>query len=417
MYNDRKFTPRNSPRPYSGGSSRNSPRGNGFGGNRGGGGGRSRQRFGSKIDHAQYVRKISDLPKFEEEKIENSFDDFKLDAQLRKNIEAKGFDIPTPIQSKCIPLIIEKRDVIGLAGTGTGKTGAFLIPLVNAALLDKNQKTLIIAPTRELATQIHKEFLYLVRNTRVYAALCIGGESMTRQRYAISKRPQFIIATPGRLLDHSRTRVINLSEYNNIVLDEVDVMFDMGFIEDIKYVISMLPENRRMLFFSATMNPKIERLAQSILRNPVKISVRASTASELVDQDVVKFKDKEDKFKKLNEILVTDEQIKVIIFVNTKISVDDLKKKLMFNNIQSESIHGDKRQNERRRAIENFSAGRVKILVATDVAARGLDIQNVSHVINYDEPSDYQNFIHRIGRTGRAGKLGKALTFIPHMNY
>jgi ATP-dependent RNA helicase RhlE len=388
-------------------------RGSGYGGNSRGGRGR-RNSFAQKIDYSKYIKKIVEVPESEQYVVTNTVDDFDLVDQLRKNILAKGFNTPTPIQDQSINSILEGKDLIGLAGTGTGKTGAFLIPLINDAIKDRKQRTIILAPTRELAIQIHREFIYLVRNTNVYAALCIGGESMFKQRQNLSRGPQFVIATPGRLLDHVRSRTIIIPNYQNIVLDEVDIMLDMGFVNDIQTVVSQLPENRRMLFFSATLSHEIEKLAQKFLRNPVKISVNAHSASESVDQDVVRFSSKDDKFQKLSELLVKEEFEKVLIFVATKSGTEEIKRKLVQNNIKSESIHGDKRQRERKNAIESFTNNYVSVLVATDVAARGLDIKDVSHVINYDEPNNFETYIHRIGRTGRAGKVGKSLTFVSH---
>lgn len=345
--------------------------------------------------------------------VKNTFNDFNIDDRLKKNIAYRNYTVPTPIQDMSIPEILNGKDLIGIANTGTGKTLAFLIPLLDKMLKNRHQKVIIIAPTRELAKQIQDEFYLISRGLGFYSTLCIGGERINRQIQELNKNPNFIVATPGRLLDHINSKRINLNTFNNIVLDEADHMVDIGFLNDIKKIISLLPSNRQSLFFSATIDGKVKEVLKQFVNNdPVTISVSQSETSENITQEVIKVAHQGQKINILFELLSKKEFEKVLIFTRTKHGAQKLANELKFKNFKANAIHGNKRQNQRIKTLESFKYNRINILVATDVASRGLDISDVSHVINYDQPNDYDTYIHRIGRTGRANKKGTAITFI-----
>jgi len=341
-----------------------------------------------------------------------NYSQFDITQNLKKNIYDKGYSNPTKIQYDAIPLIIEGRDILGLASTGSGKTAAFLIPLINKISKDRDNRILILEPTRELASQVQEEFRQLATNTGFKSVLIIGGSSIRTQMGILRKNPEFVIATPGRLKDLSQRGAINLSIINNVVLDEVDRMLDMGFVDDIKSIIGKLDEKRQSLFFSATMNRKSEEIANTLLHNPVKVEVEIQAPGKNVDQDVVRLEKGETKYDVLLKLLKHEELKKVLVFTSTKRSADRLCDRLYEDKIHVEALHGDKRQNQRMKIINDFKQGRIDVLVATDVASRGLDVDNITHVINFDMPQSYDDYIHRIGRTGRAGKKGFALTFV-----
>lgn len=367
---------------------------------------------GENIHPSRYVNKAEEQISEETYIIKNNFSDFPIDLRLKENITSHGYDKPTPIQDETIPLILNGRDVVGIANTGTGKTAAFLIPLLNKIINNPSERVLIIVPTRELAVQIDDELLAFAKGLAVRSLLCIGGASINRQIFILRQNPHIIIGTPGRLNDLLKRQALNLSFFKNIVLDEVDRMVDIGFIQDIKYIISLLSRARQSLFFSATVSNEINGIIQKFLTNPVTISVKRKETAKGIDQDVIKVSDKNQKVAKLMELLRQEDFQKVLIFGRTKWGVERLSKTLYQNGFSAGSIHGNKTQNQRLRVLSEFKDDRLKVLVATDVAARGLDIPDVSHVINFDEPSTYTDYIHRIGRTGRANKAGKALTFV-----
>jgi ATP-dependent RNA helicase RhlE len=344
--------------------------------------------------------------------IEHSFSDFVIDEIIKQNINTRGYNIPTPIQDQAILPILEGRDVVGIANTGTGKTAAFLIPILNKIIHNISEKALIIVPTRELAVQIEEELRSLSRNIRINSLLCIGGASIDRQLFLLRRNPNVIIGTPGRLKDLGQRKLLNVSDFKTIVLDEVDRMLDIGFIQDIKYIISLLSPQRQSLFFSATISPEINNIIHTFLKNPITISVKLKENVPAIHQDIIRVRDKNDKIEKLHALLKQEEFKKVLIFGRTKWGVERLYQTLQRKGFKAASIHGNKSLNQRLRVLAQFKQNQLSILVATDVAARGLDIENVSHVINYDEPSTYTDYIHRIGRTGRAQKTGKALTFV-----
>lgn len=343
--------------------------------------------------------------------IKNKFADFVLDGRLSRNITNHGYNTPTPIQDQAIPEIIDGRDVVGVANTGTGKTAAFLIPLINKVILNRNSRVLIIAPTRELAVQIDEELRSFSQGLGVYSVVCIGGVSIRGQIIKLQKGPHFVIGTPGRLLDLENQRKIDFGRFDSIVLDEVDRMLDMGFIHDINQIISKLPQRRQSLFFSATLDSKVKDVMSKFIYNPVMISVKTADASTNVHQDVIELRGR-NKANVLCELLDRKEVSKTLIFMRTKRSADTLHRNLSNVGFQTAVLHGNKTQNQRQRSLEQFRHDKVNILIATDVASRGIDVNDITHVINYDLPESYDAYIHRIGRTGRADKKGIALTFV-----
>jgi ATP-dependent RNA helicase RhlE len=345
---------------------------------------------------------------------QHQFKDFPLEERLQLNIKARGYTTPTPIQDAAIQPILEGKDLVGLANTGSGKTAAFLLPILHHLRQFPYQEAavLVLVPTRELAAQIDEEFRVFAWGLKLYSALCVGGASINRQIAALNRRPQVIIGTPGRLTDLFDRRVLRLDGIRILVLDEVDRMLDMGFIRDIRFLIAQLPRERQSLCFSATMPREIEQLMRELMVNPVTISVKTGLTSEFIEQDVIRASSKEQKIEILNELLHQPNFEKVLVFGRTKWGVQELADSLSALGHSTESIHGNKSQPQRQRALQAFKENRVKVLIATDVAARGLDIPGVSHVINFDQPNTYNDYIHRIGRTARAGKQGKALTFV-----
>ncbi len=364
-----------------------------------------------QLDSRLFIQKSAEQQGEEVYTPQHAFTDFPIDAQIQNNIRSRGFKTPTPIQDMAIPVLLEGKDVIGLASTGTGKTAAFLIPLINKTLRDRTQKVLIVAPTRELAVQIQDEFRQFARNMSLFSVLCIGGVSMGFQIQSLQHNPQFVIGTPGRLKDLERQKKLSFGAFNNIVLDEVDRMLDIGFVREVTYIVSHLLQPRQSLFFSATMPQNVQSIMHGFLKNPVTVAVKQTKPSINVDQDIIKIQGQV-KADVLHKLLKQEGFHKVLVFGRTKWGMDKLARILTQKGIAVASIHGNKNQNQRQRAIELFKSNRVQTLLATDIASRGLDIDDVTHVINYDPPQTYEDYIHRIGRTGRAGKKGTALTFI-----
>jgi len=341
------------------------------------------------------------------------FSTLDLPESLKATIVRHGYQKLTPIQAQGIPAIRAGKDVIGIANTGTGKTAAFLIPLVENILKDYNYRALIISPTRELALQTRDELRKFSGNMPIFSTLCIGQSSMQIQISQLRHDPHVVVGTPGRIKDLINRRILRLEGFKMIILDETDQMLDMGFIHDIKEIISHLPTNRQSLFFSATVSPAISRLIESFVKNPVTISVKTQETLTNIKQDLVRLDKKVGaKMEKLSSLLRLEEFKKVLVFGRTKHGVERISRTLFQKGFKVTSIHGDKAQFQRQQAIRMFKENVVKIMVATDVAARGLDIANVTHVINYDIPQTYEDYIHRIGRTGRANLSGTALTFV-----
>lgn len=382
------------------------------GGSRGGRGGNSKMR-GEYIQESRYIKK-AETPAEKVAFVPNwNYNELQIDSMLKQNIAQKGYTDPTPIQEQAVSNILEGKDFLGIANTGTGKTAAFLVPLIEKIIRNRSTKVLIIVPTRELAQQINDEIYELTKGLRMFSVQCIGGAGIQNQIYNLRRGFNFVVGTPGRLNDLIERRALNLQGFTTVVLDEVDRMLDMGFVDEIKELIAQLPESRQSLFFSATINPKVEKIMQMILKpGYVKVSVVTGETAKNVDQNVVRVSGRDEKITKLKEILSSQECERVLVFVSTKREVDNLDRHLYDNGFAVDSIHGDKKQRDRQRSILNFKTGKSKVLIATDVAARGLDIPNVSHVINYDEPQTYMDYVHRIGRTGRADKSGIALTFV-----
>ena len=372
-------------------------------------------RHGQYIDPRRFVNTAVTPLQEEVFSPQHAFSDFGFMPDLERTITARGYTTPTPIQDGAIKPAMEGRDVIGLANTGTGKTAAFVLPIIHRLkTVARDQKVLIIAPTRELAVQIDEEFKAFARGQQLYSALCVGGVNIRAQISQLNRRPQVVIGTPGRLKDLFQQRALRLDQTGIVVLDEADRMLDMGFIRDIRFLLEKLPQKRQSLCFSATITPEISSLLDGMLVDPVTISVRKGETSDHVEQDVIKAGSKEEKLQILEDLLKQPGFEKVLVFGQTKWSVQRLADSLSKQGIAAEAIHGNKSQPQRQRALKAFKDGRVAVLVATDVAARGLDIPSVSHVINFDQPATYDDYIHRIGRTGRAGQRGKALTFVAH---
>ncbi len=371
---------------------------------------------GDRIDPSRFINKAVITEEVDIFKPEHAFADFKLEEELKQSIKTKGYVLPTPIQDRAIPHVLNGDDVVGIANTGTGKTAAFLIPLINKIIKDRKERVMIIVPTRELANQIDDElkgFTSTIKSgPRIFSVSCVGGSNINSQIRQLRLENSVVIGTPGRLKDLIERKIIVLSKFNTVVLDEADRMLDMGFINDMRFIMAGMPKTRTTLFFSATMSREIEKLISEFLRNPVRISVKTGDTAKSVDQDVVRVRDASAKMDMLHDLLNQKEFVKVLIFGRTKHGVERLSKDLVKRGFKAESIHGNKNQSGRERALGKFRDNHVQVLVATDVAARGLDISNISHVINYDLPATYDDYVHRIGRTGRGNKKGKALTFV-----
>lgn len=347
-----------------------------------------------------------------------SFEKLNLIEPILQALTAEGYNAPTPIQQQAVPVLLEGKDLLGCAQTGTGKTAAFAIPILQNLYLQKNKpgpsghiKALILTPTRELAIQINESFAAYGKHTGLKHTVVFGGVSQFNQTNALKRGADILIATPGRLLDLIKQRFISLQHIQTFVLDEADRMLDMGFIHDVKNVIARLPAKRQTLFFSATMPPEISKLSESILNNPVRIEVTpVSSTAEKVKQAVY-FVEKNDKRSLLIYLLKNPELVSVLVFARTKHGADKIAKELYRANIKADAIHGNKSQAARQKALTNFKSGRIRVLVATDIAARGIDVDDLSHVINFELPNVAETYVHRIGRTGRAGLSGIALSF------
>lgn len=357
-------------------------------------------------------KRVTQEPSQTTSRVVRTFDSLTLDPTLRTNIQVKGFLTLTPVQEQVIPAIMEGRDIIGMANTGTGKTAAFLIPLIQKITADRAQRVLVVAPTRELAYQIHCELRDLARGLSIRSAMLIGGANEWRQKQDIRTDPHVVIATPGRLKDFIQTHVIRLSGFRNVVLDEADRMVDIGFLNDIKYFISLLPAARQSLFFSATITGKAGELLSAFVRNPLRVSIQSESVRPHITQDVVQVARNSTKIDTLHSLIQNEEFSKVLVFGRTKHGVQKISDELSRRGVKSGAIHGNKRQNQRQYILNQFMNNQIQILLATDVASRGLDIPDVSHVINYDLPETMEDYVHRIGRTGRANKRGVALTFV-----
>ena len=354
-----------------------------------------------------------------------TFAEFSLHETLQQALEGLGFTSPTPVQEQAIPAALEGKDLLVSSQTGSGKTAAFLLPTLHnlagqetfvpfkermKAVTQPN--ILVLCPTRELAQQIEDQFRKLVQGTNLRTAILIGGVSMGPQFKQLSHKPRIIIGTPGRIKDHYERKSLHLSNINMVVLDEVDRMLDMGFVDDIRDILSLTQPDKQSLYFSATLDNRVKDIIGGFSTDPVHISIKSNETSDNIDQNIVQFSSASDKMNKLHEILVQDNQMKTLVFDDTHRSVDDITKELVARGFIADSIHGGKSQAKRQRVLKNFKNNSIQVLVATDVAARGIDVSDITHVINYSLPQDYESYVHRIGRTGRAGKVGYALTFV-----
>lgn len=340
--------------------------------------------------------------------------DLPVNQTIISNLLKKGYKTPTEIQDKTIEAILDGKDLMGLAQTGTGKTGAFLIPMVNNLLKQKPSfQVLIISPTRELAMQIESEFISIARGLNLFSTCLIGGTSVQRDVNNLRRPSHIVIGTPGRITDMVRQRALNLSNFSVLVLDEFDRLLDMGFSKDIQRLVDGMINRQQTILFSATEEKDQKKQINNLLSNPVEVRVRTGNVSaDSIDQDIVVVKNGERKMDVLVNMVRDKSFEKVLVFAETKRWVSRICNDLRNAGIKADEIHGNKSQNYRINALNSFKNQKIQVLVATDVAARGLDISNVSHVINYQQPKDMDSYIHRIGRTGRAGESGKALTFI-----
>lgn len=381
-----------------------------FGGGRPSRGGRGGGFRKDRIDENMFINKAT-VTQEEKYIAKHAFTDFAIHETLSMNLIKKGIVHPSPIQDQSIPVALKGGDIIGIASTGTGKTAAFLIPIINKMVTDRNHKAMVLAPTRELAVQVQEEFKQFTHGMRLFSMTAVGGLPIGKQMRDLEHGVHLIVGTPGRVKDLIARNKIPMDKISTIVLDEADRMLDMGFVDDMKMILKLLPEHRQGMFFSATFAPEIKKLCNDFLKDPVTVSVKTRDTSSSVDQDVIRVP-RSEKLDALHDILIKPEAKKVLIFRETKRSVDELAKDLRARGFAVSALHGDMRSRERSRAVENLAKGIIQIVVATDVAARGIDIPDVTHVINYDTPSTYDTYIHRIGRTGRASKTGTALTFI-----
>ena len=389
------------------------------GGSRGGysrgtsrGGGNRRGRVQQTFDVSRYIN-LNPAPLTPDTPYEakHGFKDFGLDLRIVEALTAMGIEIPSAIQDQIIPHIMNGKDVVGLAQTGTGKTAAFLLPTIHKTLRQPSRQTLILTPTRELAIQVEQEFRRLTSKMHLYSTVCVGGMNIRPQIMGLKRKNHFIIGTPGRVQDLLDRGHIKPGAITTVILDEADRMLDMGFIHDIKKILKDVPVERETLFFSATMSKTIEGLIHEFLREPVTISIKKNDITSSITQDVVRY-EHHNKFDTLVELLKKPEFTRVIVFGAMKHSVEKLSQELVKSGIKADAIHGNKSHGQRQRALTGFKTWRVNVLVATDVAARGIHVDDVSHVINYDLPNTYEDYVHRIGRTGRGSKRGGALTFV-----
>ena len=347
----------------------------------------------------------------------NNFNELPLENQLKSSLKFADFKTPTPIQSQSIPISLTGKDILGTAQTGTGKTLAFTVPMINKLIKDKNAMALIICPTRELASQVMQTVTKLnSKEININSALLIGGESMQKQLRQLTKRTRIIVGTPGRINDHIERKSLKLYKVTYLVLDETDRMLDMGFTPQIELILKHIPKSHQTLLFSATLPNDILKISEKYLKNPERISIGSvSTPIEKIKQETFQITPDKKYHELINQLV--ERSGSILVFVKTKHGADKIVKRLKYDGHSADAIHGNLRQSKRDRVIRGFRSGKNRILVATDVAARGLDIPLIQHVINYDLPQVPEDYIHRIGRTGRAGKEGSAMTFLTNNDY
>lgn len=367
--------------------------------------------YRQSIHESQFVRAAKPA-QIVEYVAKHTFADFAILPKLQANLVAKGYQTPSAIQDQSIPHGLNGSDVVGIANTGTGKTAAFAVPVLNQLMTFDNARALIMAPTRELAQQIEAECRAIGKGSGLFGALLIGGSPIGPQLRDLRSNPHIVIGTPGRIKDHLERGSLNLEQFNIVVLDEVDRMLDMGFINDMRTILAQLAQQRQSFFFSATMDARVKTLIDSFANEPVTVSVKTGETSDNVEQNVVRYASKQEQIEKLHDVLNGQEVAKAIVFHETKFGAERLSKELASRGFASDAIHGGKTQGARQRALKRFKANEINILVATDVAARGIDVADITHVINYSVPHTYDDYVHRIGRAGRAGRKGYALTFV-----
>jgi ATP-dependent RNA helicase RhlE len=388
------------------------------GGSRGSSSPKSRGRFGAKgrgkdLDPELFIKKARPVKetKYNPTRV---YDDFDIHESLKSILAKNNFREPTEIQDKTIDESISGQNILGIASTGTGKTGAFLIPIIDRFLKgDKDFRTLVVVPTRELALQVKEDLDSMTRGFGLFSICLVGGTPTFKDVKRLRMKNHIVIGTPGRLIDMVKREALKLVKTEVLILDEFDRMLDMGFVDDVRFLKQNMPNLNQTMLFSATLDKKLKPIVDEVIKNPFTVMVNSGgQSSDNVEQDVILIKKGEAKFDKLLSMLKQDTFEKTIIFAETKRAVDLVSKNLAEAGMKVEYIHGDKTQRSREFSLKKFKDGRSDILVATDVAARGLDIKGITHVINYEKPRDYESYIHRIGRTGRAGKTGTALTFI-----
>lgn len=343
------------------------------------------------------------------------FDTLALHPSILEALKAEGYDTPSPIQGQAIPVALDGEDVLGTAQTGTGKTAAFALPILHLLnedrpRSDQGARALVLTPTRELALQVERSFRTYGKQLKLRTAVLVGGVPIKPQISQLKKRPDILVATPGRLLDLLDQGIARLGRITHFVLDEADRMLDMGFIGDVRKIAAQVPSERQTLFFSATMPPEVEKLANSLLSDPVRISIAPqSTVADNITQSVM-FVEKSNKRALLTEMLKSPEVVRALVFTRTKHRANRISKQLTERGIKADAIHGNKTQQARQKALARFDRGNVKVLVATDIVARGIDVDGISHVINFELPNDPESYVHRIGRTARAGAAGQAFS-------
>jgi ATP-dependent RNA helicase RhlE len=377
--------------------------------------GRGNKRPASSIDPARLIQeaRTETVATFTSKL---SIAELPINDKLKQRLLRKGYERPTEIQERTLDSLLAGRDLLGIAQTGTGKTGAFLIPIIEQ-LLHRSVKdyALVLVPTRELANQVEEEFKSMTKGLGLYSACFIGGTNINKDLQVLNRSSHVTIATPGRLLDLVQRKAFDLRKVHTLVLDEFDRMLDMGFVNDVKRIVRGMQKRQHTMLFSATLDKTQEHLIQDLLHDPVTVKVTSGQqSSERIDQDIVRVGEGEDKLNILTALIEAEGDAKILLFEETKHGVNKLAKRLNKAGIATQEIHGNKSQNARQTALKAFKDGRVNVLVATDVAARGIDVDNVALVINYQMPLTYDTYIHRIGRSGRAGKSGRALTFVTH---
>ncbi len=367
----------------------------------------------STLDPRLFVKKAVPLTEARYES-NRSINDLPVDARIKTNLLAKGYLKPTEIQDKTIEAILNKSNLLGIAQTGTGKTGAFLIPVVHNLIGSKAAfQVLVVVPTRELAVQVEEEFRTIVKGLSMRSSCFIGGTSVGKDIATLRQPVHVVIGTPGRLTDLARQGALRLNNFSTLILDEFDRLLDMGFSRDIQFIVKAMNNRKQTILFSATEEKNQQKIISDLLYQPVEVRVaKGKTTGDHIEQEVVRVEPGETKMEVLLRMVKDRSFHKVIVFAETKRGVSTVRKTLHQSGVRVDEIHGNKSQNYRLKALNDFKSGKIQVLIATDVAARGLDISEVTHVINYQQPRDFDSYIHRIGRTGRAGKGGKAFTFI-----